>query len=194
MKKIAIIGAGGLGREVLGILRFINKVKPTWDIIGFFDDGCELSEVNSLPVLGGLEVLNKYIDEVSVVVAVGSPNVKKKIISNISNDRVNFPVIMHPSVIIYDSEFVHLGKGIVLGANTVITTNVEIHDFVFVNTGVIISHDAVINKYAMIMPSVCISAGANIGELVYLGNGVKIDRPVHVPEGKVVPIGSILGE
>ena len=36
---IAIYGAGGLGREIACVLKKINMVTPTWNLLGFFDDG-----------------------------------------------------------------------------------------------------------------------------------------------------------
>ena len=39
MKKIAIYGAGGFGREVLTLINDINKINPQYQVIGFFDDG-----------------------------------------------------------------------------------------------------------------------------------------------------------
>ncbi|MDR1459358.1 MAG: serine acetyltransferase, partial [Bacteroidales bacterium] len=39
MKDIAIYGAGGLGREIACLIRHINENEPTWNLIGFFDDG-----------------------------------------------------------------------------------------------------------------------------------------------------------
>ena len=38
-KNIAIIGAGGFGRETACCLRAINGESPSWNLIGFFDDG-----------------------------------------------------------------------------------------------------------------------------------------------------------
>ena len=38
MKKIAIIGAGGLGKEIVWLIERINKLKPTWDIYGFIEN------------------------------------------------------------------------------------------------------------------------------------------------------------
>lgn len=35
MKKIAVYGAGGFGREVACMLRHINNITPTWDLVGF---------------------------------------------------------------------------------------------------------------------------------------------------------------
>ena len=37
MKKIAIFGAGGFGREVKWLIDDINEKKHTWDFIGYFD-------------------------------------------------------------------------------------------------------------------------------------------------------------
>ena len=39
LKQIAIFGAGGFGMEVAMLVEHINEAKPTWDLIGFFDDG-----------------------------------------------------------------------------------------------------------------------------------------------------------
>ncbi|WP_369048789.1 hypothetical protein [Tenacibaculum sp. UWU-22] len=46
MKKIAIIGTGGLGREVLEIIQSINRGRKVWDILGFFDDNFSDDLVN----------------------------------------------------------------------------------------------------------------------------------------------------
>ncbi len=54
MKKIAIYGAGGFGREVAFLIDDINKVNLQYEFIGYFDDGKEKGEIaNSFPVLGG---------------------------------------------------------------------------------------------------------------------------------------------
>lgn len=34
-EKIAVYGAGGFGREVACMLRHINNITPTWDLVGF---------------------------------------------------------------------------------------------------------------------------------------------------------------
>lgn len=61
MRDIVIIGAGGIGREVAWIIEEINKVKPTWNIIGFADENSEMwdKELNGYRVLGGFEALDK---------------------------------------------------------------------------------------------------------------------------------------
>ena len=46
MRDIAIYGAGGLGREIACVLKKINMVTPTWNLLGFFDDGLEVGTKN----------------------------------------------------------------------------------------------------------------------------------------------------
>lgn len=41
MKKLIIIGASGFGREVAWLVERINKVKETWNLMGFLDDESE---------------------------------------------------------------------------------------------------------------------------------------------------------
>ena len=40
MNRLAIYGAGGMGRETACVVSRINKKAPdTWHLVGFFDDG-----------------------------------------------------------------------------------------------------------------------------------------------------------
>ena len=41
MEKIVIYGAGGFGRELAYLIELINEKKPTYDLIGFIDDGSQ---------------------------------------------------------------------------------------------------------------------------------------------------------
>ena len=55
MKDIAIYGFGGFGHEVACLIQQINDVKPTWSIIGYFDDGVEVgAECKYGKVLGDI--------------------------------------------------------------------------------------------------------------------------------------------
>ena len=81
MRKIYIVGAGGFGREVLWILDRINSHKPTWDFVGFIDDNISGSVTSEHPILGGCEYFRTLAGEAWVVVAIGSPRVKKRLLS-----------------------------------------------------------------------------------------------------------------
>ncbi|MCH2033326.1 MAG: acetyltransferase [Tenacibaculum sp.] len=192
MNKIAIIGSGGLGREVLGIIQSINRKEKTWDFIGFYDDNPSSEVVNGFPVLGKIAELNDINEEIYVVIGVGNPNVREILFKKINNQNILFPSLIHPSVEIYSNESVTIGNGVVIAANAVLTVNINISDFVYINAMSLLAHDTEIGKFSMIMPTVSISAGGKIGERVYIGNGTKIDFPIEIEDGTVVPAGSVL--
>lgn len=193
MKDIIIVGAGGMGREVLAVLKNINTVSPSWNVLGFVDDGKQVGEeVNGVKVLGGVEYLNTIPQETACCIAISLPKARKVIKNKISNPKITFPTIIHPSVIISDDEFVSYGKGCLLLINTVFTTNIALGDFVIVNAGAIINHDAEINSFSTIMPGVNISTGAKVGEGCYIGTGSKISKPQSISAWESLPTGTII--
>lgn len=111
MKDIAIFGVGGFGREVLTLIQAINNVSQQWNVVGFFDDGYHVGySVNGYSVLGGVDELNSWADPLSVVVAIGTPKIKRAVVNKISNPNLSFPTIVHPSVIIGDPNFISIGS------------------------------------------------------------------------------------
>lgn len=195
MKDIAIFGVGGFGREVLTLIQDINKVKPTYNIIGFFDDGHEKGEkVNGYPVLGKTEELNSWPTEISIAISIGDPEIKKHVINKISNPYVNYPILIHPNVVIGDSNYVKIGKGCIICAGNMITTNIEIGDFVILNLGCTVGHDTVIKNYAAFMPSVNISGEVTIGEGVYVGTGAKIINQLEIGDYTIVGAGAVVSK
>lgn len=195
LKDIAIFGVGGFGREVLALIKDINKISPTWNIVGFFDDGYEKGVmVNGFPNLGKTEDLNKWETPISLAVSIGSPIIKKKILDKITNPLVDYPTLIHPSVWIGDKEFVEIGKGCIICAGNLITTNIKIEDFVILNLGCTVGHDTVIKNYAAFMPSVNISGEVTIGEGVYVGTGAKIINQLEIGEYTIVGAGAVVAK
>lgn len=195
LKDIAIFGVGGFGREVLALIKDINKVTPTYNIIGFFDDGYEKGEAfNGLPNMGKAEDLNEWKTPISLAVSIGNPVVKKKVLDKINNPLVDYPTLIHPLAWIGDEDFVEIGKGCIICAGTLITTNIKIEDFVILNLGCTVGHDSVIKKYSAFMPSVNISGEVTIGEGVYVGTGAKIINQLEIGEYTIVGAGAVVSK
>ncbi len=196
MKDIAIFGVGGFGREVLTLIKDINSSKiDEYNIIGFFDDGYKKGEIhNGYPVLGGVNELNAWTTEIAIVVAIGSPAIKKKILDNITSPLVSYPTLIHPTVLIGDKEYVKIGNGCIICAGNIITTNIEIEDFVILNLCCTTGHDTIIKKYAAFMPSVNISGEVVIGEGVYCGTGAKIINQLKVGDYTIIGAGAVVAK
>ena len=63
-RDLIIAGAGGFGREVQWLIERINQSTQSpeerWNLLGYVDDGIEQGTlVDDLPVLGGMEYLQK---------------------------------------------------------------------------------------------------------------------------------------
>lgn len=192
MKKIAVYGAGGFGREVKMLIGQINQATPVYDFIGFFDDGFEPgSMVNGSPVLGGMDELNEYSVELALVVAIGQPASKKKVLDRIVNPGIKYPVLIHPNVVIGPDE-VQIGEGSIICAGCMITVNISIGRHVILNLGCTVGHDTVIGDYASFMPSVNISGEVVTEEGIYAGTGAKIINQLEIGAYAVIGAGAVV--
>ena len=193
LKDIAIFGVGGFGREVLTLIRDINKVEPTYNIVGFFDDGHEKGEmINGYPVFGKTDDLNCWETEIAVAVSIGNPTVKKQVVERITNPQVSYPTLVHPTVIIGAPEYVTIGKGCIICAANIITTDIQIGDFVILNLGCTVGHDTIIKDYAAFMPSCNVSGEVLIEKGVYCGTGVKIINQTSIGEFTTIGAGAVV--
>ena len=191
MKDLYIIGAGGFGREVAWIVERINSIKPTWNLKGFIDDNETLwgSKEGEYHVFGGCECLST-LEDVYAVCAVGSSNVRKKIIEKLKDTSVKFATLVDPSVLYSNS--VKIGEGAIVCAGTIITVNVNIGDHVIVNLDCTIGHDAVIDDFVTIYPSVNVSGNVLIGECSELGTGTQIIQGKKVISNTIIGAGAIV--
>ena len=193
MKDLIIIGASGFGREVAWLLERINKVSPTWNLLGFIDDNPEIQnkEINGYRVLGTINDINKY-PNVYFVCAVGSSKIREKIVSKMKmiNPDVLFGTVIDPTV--ERSDYVSIGEGTIICAHTIITTNISIGNHVIINLDCTIGHDAVLEDFVTLYPSVNVSGMTNIGYGVELGTGMQIIQGKTVGEYSIVGAGAVV--
>jgi sugar O-acyltransferase (sialic acid O-acetyltransferase NeuD family) len=192
MKKIAIFGAGGFGREVKWLIDEINGMDPIWDFIGYFDD--DFSHAKNIPLghsLGGTAVLNEWKEDIAIIFAIGNPAIKRKIIKKINNPAISYPKLIHPNVRMGKTN-VMLGEGAIICAGTIITIDINIGKHVILNLGCTVGHDTIIGDFSSFMPSVNISGEVIIGEAVYIGTGVKIVNQLEIGAETVVGAGAVV--
>ncbi len=192
MKDIVIIGAGGFGREVKTIIDAINLIEPTYNFKGYYDDGfVKGTLINNYQILGGISDLNNLNLSIEVVIAIGTPSVKKNIILQLKNKNIQYPILIHPSVICsIDSVFI--GKGSIICAGSILTCNINLGNFVILNLMCTVGHDTIVKDYVSFMPSVNISGEVMINESVYIGTGAKIINKLEIGENTIVGAGAVV--
>lgn len=170
MKDIALFGAGGFGREVACLINMINEVTPTWNLIGFFDDGKPVGEdVTYGKVLGGIEDLNQWKTELALAIPVATPETLSHIVDKITNPLISFPNLIAPDVVFFDKKNTKMGKGNIITSRCLFSTNVSLGDFNLFNCAVLVGHDTSLGNCNVIMSSVNISGGIKMGDCNFLG-------------------------
>jgi sugar O-acyltransferase (sialic acid O-acetyltransferase NeuD family) len=193
MKKIAIIGAGGFGREVKMLIDQINFKNKVYEFIGFFDDGVEKNTmINGCPVLGSIEDINKVEYPLSISMAIGNPLTKISILEKINNKKISFETLIHPNALI--GEYVEIGKGSIICAGNILTCNIEIKNFVTINLMCSVGHDTVLENFVSIMPGVNVSGEVVLEEGVYIGTGAKIINQVKVGKYSIIGSGAVVSK
>lgn len=193
MKNIVIIGAGDLGKELVWLIEDINKVKPTYVILGFLDGDEDKigKQFYGYEVLGTekqLEELEKRRDACAVI-AIQEGSIRRKI----HDDHKSFQhweTIVHPSVVIANS--VKVGRGSVFFPQVTVSVDSVLGDFGLYYIHSTICNDCEIGDYVSVMSGTQISERVVIREESYLAAGVTvypnvvIGRAVHVGVGATV--------
>lgn len=192
MKKIAIYGAGGFGREIYCSLTQMNAKNPQWQVIGFFDDGYPAGTKNEYgEVLGGIDRLNAWPEPLEVILAFGAQGITQKVYEKITNTRVTFPNIFFHTFF-SDRENFKCGKGNVILGGSCLSCAVEMGDFNILNTFVRFGHDVKIGSFNTFMPDVLISGETTIGNNNFFGIRSVVIQKTNIPDNVHIGAGAVL--
>jgi sugar O-acyltransferase (sialic acid O-acetyltransferase NeuD family) len=198
-RKVAIIGCGGFGREVLWLIRDHNdavklrknRSTEVFDVVGFVDNDAAMhgKTLCDVPVLGSEDWLLTNA-EVHAICGIGAPRVRMKITRRLEEGGVKFVTAIHPSVRM--SDYVEIGTGCVVCAGTIITTQVRIGNHVHVNLNSTIGHDVVIDDYVTISPGANISGRVEIGYGADLGTNCSVIQNLKIGRGAIIGAGAVV--
>lgn len=190
MKDLVIVGAGGFGRELLEIVKNINSVNPTWNVLGFIDDNTEALDDKRCEynVIG--KISDWKVEEGQYfAMAIAKPAVKEKVAKSLLDRGAEFASIIHPKTRI--SESAKYGKGLVMYESSALGPDTELGDFVtLLSTG--IGHDAFIGDYSTISSHCGINGYVRLGKRVYVGSHACIVPSARIGDDATVGIGSVI--
>ncbi len=191
MEDLYIIGAGGFGREVAWLIERINKVKPTWNIVGFIDDNEKLwgNKEGHYKVCGGCEYLKEQ-GNVFAVCAVGTAEIRKQIINKLEGSHIRFATVVDPSVIFSDS--VEIGAGTIICAGTILTVDIKIGNHVIINLDCTVGHDDIIEDFVTIYPSANLSGNVRVGRCSELGTGMQVIQGKTISSNTIIGAGAVV--
>ena len=189
LKPLVIVGAGSHGLELWDIVKDINQAKPTFNVIGFVDDGSGNQEklvARGVPLLGPIEALGNL--DAAYVLGIGNPATRASVGKRVEEFGLKAATLIHPTVA--QRSFVKIGAGTVIMTYSSISYDVVIGEHVVVHTLSTIGHDVVVDDFSSVSARSCLSGRIKVGKRVLIGAGTTIVPNVSIGDNVIIGAGS----
>lgn len=194
MQKLIIFGAAYF--DLLKLIAAINRIAPTWEVLGFLDDTPELQGRTfwGYPVLGGRELIPDLLQDENIYFfnnVHGHWTRSEKVAKLLDSYGCNIASLIHPVI---DLNYVTIGRGCILPDGCVVGGNVIIGDFLTTRLGALISHDVTIEDYVFIGPGTVIGSYVTLKKGCFIGAGTTVMIKRTVGAGSMVGAGALVNK
>lgn len=176
---IGLLGSGGQADEITSYLEDVE--------VGFRAVDSEYLDPSDHDLI---DIRSKEQTRLPVVVAVGAPALKKKMVDTWPGTTY-FSLVSERA---YVDDGTRVGEGAVVAPGATVTTNVAIGKHALINIGVTVSHDCKIGDFVTISPGVHIAGKVTIGDGVFIGIGASVSNGVTIASGSVIGAGAVVLE
>ena len=178
MKKLIIIGAGGMGRTFYDMSRESLGYGNEFEIKGFIDDNHYSldSFENYPPSVGTISDYQPEADDVFVC-SIGGAS-RKACIEKILSRGGLFITMIHSTARIGTN--VTMGEGNLIGAFTTVAADAKIGDYNFIQSYTIIGHDVTIGSWNRIDSHVMCVGGITIGDETMIHTSAMLNHNVRI--------------
>lgn len=192
-RSVAVIGAGGLGIEALGLLRAMIAAGADLELAGIIDDDAERARLNcpSVPYLGTTVTALTKVDpaRTGFHCAIGT-NAIRASVSEAFEKAGFIPVtIRHPQSWV-DPEAV-IGAGSYIAPYVIVSPTAVIGRHVILNSHAAIGHHAVLGDACQIGPGGKVSGYCRVGPRALLGSNAAMIPSVVLGAGATIGAGSV---
>lgn len=191
MKNLIIIGAGGMGREVMNLALQCEGYNKEYVIKGFIDDNLESMSglVGYPPIIGRIDDYKIKQDDVFTC-SIGSVQSKKKCIETIVKHGGSFISLIHPTSLINSNA--KLGIGCQIFPFAQVGSEAVIGNYVLIQSYAGIAHDVNVGNYTRIDTHVLCVGGVSIGNRVTLHTAAIINHGVTIEDDATVGAASFV--
>ncbi len=192
LKKILIFGAGDGGKEILKIIiEDINKINPTWEVIGFIDIDPKKKDNKIFGYTVFYKDFGGNPNGIYGISGVKNNRIRQNIIKKeIGEKGFKLASLIHPSVI-KPNDFAN-DSGVAIFPSVKISYNVKIGEGVLINYDTLLGHDLRIGDYTFVGPSVTIPGGCSIGNSCIIGAGSTFVEGVSIGDNAIIGAGTMV--
>ena len=190
MKKIAIVGAGVLGKQIKHyILSFTNDM-----VCGWYDDTKQFgSLVDDVLVLGAIKNIfdpSPIWDELVIAIGYRHLSFKKKLLDKLQRHSIQLYQFIHPSATVDPTS--RIREGTIIFPNVVIEQGAYVDSGGILNSGVIITHHVKVGSCCFLGPGVVICGFSEVKQCCFLGAGTVVVDNVCISNGIQTGAGTIV--
>lgn len=183
--KLAIYGAGGLGREVLELAQQINASASRWEGICFIDDIHADRHIKGHAVVP-LDALTP--DAFEIVIAVGEPSLRALLAEKATSRDFRLATLVHPNAQI--SEDAAIGEGCVICYGAFISCDTAIGRNVHLQPNASLGHDCHIGEDCVISSYANLAGSCTVGNRVFIGMNAVIRETTTVGDDTIISMGA----
>ena len=180
---LAIYCAGGLGSEICGLARCVNR----WEQIIFVDDVTDDKFYCGASVFR-FDEIEQFRGNIEFVIASGEPMGRAKLYDKIKAAGYPLTSIVIPEAM---GANVQIGEGCII-FDCSISTNITVASNVLINSKVIIGHDVNIGEHCVIGCLCFVGGHANLAERVYVAPGTMIKDRVSIGADAILALGAVI--
>ena len=190
LRKLYIIGASHLGREMAVFLKDRPDYEKQWKIEGFLHDVTGKSPLDGFPcdhkIIAGWSDFQFQSGDMAVV-AIGDGAWRSKVMNSL-NGKVEFPSFVHPSVRLFDDTTI--GEGSMVWPGAILSIHCHIGRGALVNYGAIVSHDVAAGDFSTISPGAVLTGGVQLGEHVEIGSNATVLPRLSICAHSIIGAGA----
>ena len=196
----AVYGIGGLGREVMPLVRAQLGKLPAADdhTLVFVDDAAAAGQkVNGHDAVTYVEFLRMSAEsrQAAIAIAINSGAIRRRLAERCGADGISaFPVVAESAMFL---DAVEIGEGAIVGPHALITSNTSIGRHFCGNYHSYVAHDCVVGDFVTLAPGARVNGNTVLEDGAYVGSGAVIRQgspgnPVVIGRNAVVGMGAVV--
>ncbi|MCU1480123.1 MAG: acetyltransferase [Subtercola sp.] len=190
MTDLLLVGASGLAREALNVVRASLEFR----VIGILDDneGRYGTTIDGVGVLGALSLVHEH-PSASLVICVGRGTHRALIDERLRRIGVTdkrYARVIHSAVDV--PRDCHVGAGSIVLAGVVLTSGVILGRHVVVMPNATLTHGNRVESFATLCAGVTLGGGVRVAEEAYLGMNSAVRERVRIGRRATLGMGAAL--
>ena len=184
MRDLIILGTGIHSAEIAEIVARINRIKPTWRLLGHI---CPSNK--DVPesffgrrVLGGPDVIKKYKKAFFIA--------DNEFAKDVKVDDGKWAIIVDPSCFVHSTA--QLGAGSVLFPFCYVGARAKTGFRFFSLASTVINHDDTIGDYVVCASGVLLAGFVTVGDYSYLGQGCSVRQFIKIGKNCLIGMSAVV--